>query len=241
MKRSEFLSQRLTELNAYLPAVRKECALLRSHGNWWSLVSAEENHCSAVKETVRLKEAISEARRVEAEEEAKALRDRTLRAHTVDSVGYHGLLAYRGKEADLLRNAEYISSNPSAEICISDKPIGTVGLLLSGPTVWFESDVYSEIGENGHRTARCGISEKLAQLDDEGLPVHDSSYAEGWCRPATILGVWFTNEEGKALAAGLGEALSVPYIGAKESLAQTLLILFMERNAPQSFCNLLPL
>ena len=95
---------------------------------------------------------------------------------------FHGLTAYSGRSIDpvslKLKADLAVAYN---EVCVSDKPIGDIGLVLAGQlTVLFAEDCYSRINRNGYRS--------LSDPDQAGSFYHmltghgEQSVINSWCK-----------------------------------------------------------
>ena len=151
---------------------------------------------------------------------------------------FHGIKAYTGR-SDLgyesIRKAEGLTEIGlgGGEICVADKPIGSVGVLVAGSlSHLFTSDVWSEVDSNGKRQTNGGVDyclknllagleltqarvnilcDQVAKLAREKCRSH-GDYAEGWMTPTGITGVWvnkYASKKDKKLARVLARRLNV--------------------------------
>lgn len=128
---------------------------------------------------------------------------------------FHGIKAYTGRWDSVYESIKKVDSLVSlgakgAEICTADKPIGALGVLVSGHlSNLFTSDVWSRTDENGKR--------HINGYTREGYDIHDvlfnleftqarvnlfcehiatkmrdgyGEYAEGWMTPDAVVGIW---------------------------------------------------
>ena len=151
---------------------------------------------------------------------------------------FHGVKAYTGR-SDLvyesIRKVECLIDIGlgGGEICVADKPIGSVGVLVAGNlSHLFTSDVWSETDSNGKRQTKGGVDyclkdllaglpltqarvnilcDEVAKLAREKCSSH-GDYAEGWMTPTGITGVWvnkYASKKDKKLARVLSRRLNV--------------------------------
>ena len=125
-------------------------------------------------------------------------------------VMYHGLAAFRGGKSgfSVFKKGQALESL-SGTVCVADKPIGKIGVMLQGEIRFiFSGDVWStpEERENddfpyqyyGFKTSGCDaetVTECLRRLQDS--PSY-ASYAEGWMRDPTVVGVWIAHDASEA-------------------------------------------
>ena len=128
---------------------------------------------------------------------------------------FHGIKAYTGRWDSVYESVSKVDNLVSlgkkgAEICTADKPIGALGVLVSGHlSNLFTSDVWSRTDDNGKRN--------INGYTREGYDVHDvlfgleftqarvnlfcehiapasrggyGEYAEGWMIPDAVVGIW---------------------------------------------------
>lgn len=68
-------------------------------------------------------------------------------------IAFHGLAAYSGKgRENVLNGLSTIFSSKDIEVCVADRPIGEIGVLMQGSIrAAFSSDVWSEVSDSGKR------------------------------------------------------------------------------------------
>ena len=137
-------------------------------------------------------------------------------------VMFHGIKAYSGR-SDLayesIRKVDSLTGLSGGEICVADKPIGSLGVLVSGTLSFlFISDVWSVVGKDGKRQAN-GSGTEINMTDIlYGLPLTQArvnvfceqiaktaresyncfgDYAEGWMTPTDITGIWVSRQSSK--------------------------------------------
>jgi len=124
---------------------------------------------------------------------------------------YHGLSAYSGIKEPLaiVRAAQTIQADlENSEVCVADRPIGPIGVVLSGPIrKAFPEDVWSKTSSDGQRSTEwdagwMGTVENpsddawhafcqdhlVDRFDwDENSQRH---YCEAWMSHPHIVGIW---------------------------------------------------
>lgn len=116
---------------------------------------------------------------------------------------FHGLEAYSGKRKSfnrLLRDAEAAASG--VEICVAERPIGKMGLVLSGEfTAMFDKDCHSAVSSDGTRFAQDKTATRLQTPRNEedfiaavavakSLQGKDYTYSEAWMISGKVQYVW---------------------------------------------------
>ena len=153
-------------------------------------------------------------------------------------VMFHGIKAYTGRSDSAYESIRKVDNlvnigTNGGEICVADKAIGSVGVLVLGTLSYlFTSDVWSEVGEGGKRQTGGGVDYclkdllagleltqarvnilcgKVAKLAREKYSSH-GDYAEGWMTPTAITGIWvnkYASSKDKKLARVLARRLKV--------------------------------
>lgn len=118
-------------------------------------------------------------------------------------IAYHGLAAYSASRHSPLRMyrnglaAQQISG--TADLCIADRPIGPMGLIVSGQlSSVYDRDVWSEQNCDGSRiaTRQCcwsgllNVSTHAEWASWSIAHAGTARYCEGWMRDPIIHGVW---------------------------------------------------
>lgn len=117
------------------------------------------------------------------------------------SSAFHGLAAFRGttKPIGLLKA---VRGCVGVELCVADRPIGPIGVCLSGHiTAAFWGDCWSSIEENGRRdsqqrpclenpTEREYYALCQEYREDQGQCGNNHAYCEAWMIPDGIDYVW---------------------------------------------------
>lgn len=188
----------LADVRRRISAMRK--ALARQEyapKNFWLRRCREDELAEMVKERVKLEGRVAAMQWAEAEDrclEAMAAAVDRAMVNAETSLGFHGLAAYRSTEEKAAENAAFICANPTAEICVADEAIGSVGLLVAGQTLWFAQDVWSRINGEGKRARDWHLLKYLAEVEGD-LPVRgERGYCEGWQRVARVVAVWHTGD-----------------------------------------------
>lgn len=117
-------------------------------------------------------------------------------------VAYHGLAAFRGgKSGFKVARKGLLINEIEGSICIADKPIGKIGVMVQGEVSFlFASDCWSAAEERdngdfdyrylGYKTEGCNNNEFLETLDILRKSEESKEYCEGWMKDPTIVGVW---------------------------------------------------
>ena len=114
-------------------------------------------------------------------------------------IAYHGIAAYSGANGRAV--PAYLHGIAAAgcdgEICVSDRPIGPIGLIVEGPIiVAFDDDVWSTVRDDGTRRQDdrrwwSGIEAPThAQWVQFTLEKRRGQYCEGFMRAPEVRGVW---------------------------------------------------
>lgn len=114
---------------------------------------------------------------------------------------FHGLAAFRGT-ANPRELLKALRRCVGVELCVADRPIGPIGVCLSGPiTAAFWGDCWSEIDEDGRRKSEHdpvlrGPTEReyyalcKEYRDEEAQYGNDHAYCEAWMIPDGIDYIW---------------------------------------------------
>lgn len=117
-------------------------------------------------------------------------------------IAYHGLAAYSGSRHSPLRiyrnglNVQQLGGR--ADLCVADRPIGPVGLIVSGHlSAVYDKDVWSVVEHDGIRRTtakywggRLNVSTHSEWIDWSDAHATSARYCEGWMRDPVIHGVW---------------------------------------------------
>ena len=135
---------------------------------------------------------------------------------------FHGLDAYRGgkEAADVINKAQFILGN-NVVVCGSDRPVGSIGVILSGNIKGvFNGDIFSRQEWREEETNCLKYSLTFAEYRtivkelQEGVDgySHLKAYHEGWIESTFVKKVWYTDDEQEELAeqlADLFETISI--------------------------------
>ena len=146
-------------------------------------------------------------------------------------VMFHGIKAYTGRYDSVYESIKKVDNlvdlgKKGAEICTADKPIGSLGVLVSGhlsnlfvSDVWSEADNKGKRHTNGYSSSGYDIYDALfglqftqarvnlfcshiAQKARKSWYIH-GEYAEGWMIPEFVVGIWinkYASSKDKKLA-----------------------------------------
>ena len=79
---------------------------------------------------------------------------------------FHGLTAYSGRDCDAINLRQRADGCIGAEVCVADRPIGRIGVVLHGVLTHLHSqDVWSRIDSKGVR-----VIVDQNDTDDDGVP-----------------------------------------------------------------------
>lgn len=125
-------------------------------------------------------------------------------------VMYHGLAAFSGGKSGLSVFKKWRAlESLSGTVCVADKPIGKVGVMLQGEIRFiFSGDVWSTLEERenddfpyqyeGFKTAGCDLETVTECLRKLQASQSYANYAEGWMRDPTIVGIWVSHDASEA-------------------------------------------
>ena len=143
-------------------------------------------------------------------------------------VMFHGIKAYTGRYDSVYESISKVDNlvdlgDKGAEICTADKPIGVIGVLVSGhisnlfvSDVWSRTDKDGKRHTNGYTREEYDIHDVLFNLEFTQARVNlfcehiapisrggHGEYAEGWMIPDAVVGIWvnkYANSKDKKLA-----------------------------------------
>lgn len=115
---------------------------------------------------------------------------------------FHGIGAYCGIRSPLQVRAALDTLMEGVEICTADRPIGQIGVVVSGDCVGhFKRDVRSSVADDGKRHAEVWYDDELPTprsqaeytancqraLEEDGRAKH---YTEAWISAYGVCAVW---------------------------------------------------
>ena len=123
---------------------------------------------------------------------------------------FHGLDAYRGgkEAASVIAKAQFILGN-NVVVCGSDRPVGTVGVILAGNIHGvFNGDIFSrqEWREEETNCLKYSLTfeeyRTIVKELQEGVDgySHKKAYHEGWIESTFVTKVWYTADTQQSLA-----------------------------------------